>query len=90
MFIKKLCIKNYRLFDSNDYEIDDFNIPDKINEGTGLTVFVGENGCGKTTILDAISSTILDYKADSFNISDINNPNEKTEIKIFQIKILMC
>ena len=38
MFIKKLCIKNYRLFDSNDYEIDDFNIPDKINEGTGLTV----------------------------------------------------
>lgn len=86
MFIKKLCIKNYRLFDSNDYEIDDFNIPDKINEGTGLTVFVGEKGCGKTTILDAISSTILDYKADSFNISDINNPNEKTEIKIFSDK----
>lgn len=84
MFVSKLSIKNYRLFDSQkEYTFDNFNIHDTQNEGSGLTVLVGENGCGKTTILDAISSCILDYKAESFNISDIENPKEKTEIKVF-------
>lgn len=87
MFISKLSIKNYRLFDEiKEYEIKDFNVPNNQNEGSGLTVFVGENGCGKTTILDAISSTILEYKADSFNVLDMNNPNANTEIKIFSDK----
>ena len=87
MFISKLLIKNFRLFDdTKEHEIKDFNIPDGKNDGSGLTVFVGENGCGKTTILDAISSTILEYKADSFNLSDMSNPNTNTEIRIFSDK----
>ena len=36
--------------------------------GTGLTIIVGENGCGKTTILDSIAISMLDYRAESFNI----------------------
>lgn len=58
MFISKLSIKNFRLFDdTKEHEIKDFNIPNgkDDDDGSGLTVFVGENGCGKTTILDAIS-----------------------------------
>lgn len=87
MFISKLSIKNFRLFDdTKEHEIKDFNIPNGKDDGSGLTVFVGENGCGKTTILDAISSAILEYKADSFNISDMSNPNTNTEIKIFSDK----
>lgn len=55
MFISKLSIKNFRLFDdTKEHEIKDFNIPNGKDDGSGLTVFVGENGCGKTTILDAI------------------------------------
>lgn len=64
MFILNLEIKNYRLFKTDDnFKIDNFNIPNNEKEGSGLTILVGENGCGKTTILDAISSTMLDYKA---------------------------
>jgi len=61
-------------------------VPDNTNDGSGLTIFVGENGCGKTTILDAIVSSILEYKADTFDISDMNNPNCLTEIFVFSDK----
>ena len=48
MFIKKITIKNFRLFPSDkDFEIDNINTPDGTNEGSGLNVFVGENGSGK-------------------------------------------
>ena len=84
MFISKVEIKNYKLFTKDDnYKVEGFNIPDNKNEGSGLTVFVGENGCGKTTILDAISLSMLEYKGDLFNVLDMNNPNETTEIKVF-------
>lgn len=87
MFVSKLSIKNYRIFDNNaEHIIAGFNVPNNIEEGSGLTIFVGENGCGKTTLLDAISSCILEYKAETFNISDMTNPNEKTEIKLFADK----
>ena len=56
------------------------------NNGSGITVIAGENGCGKTTILDAIASSMLEYKADLFDIKDMNNINEKTEIKVYSDK----
>lgn len=37
MFILNLEIKNYRLFKTNDnFKINNFNIPDNENEGSGL------------------------------------------------------
>ena len=73
MFIKKIEIKNFRIFSSNkSFEIDNINASGGV-QGSGLTVFVGENGCAKTTILDAIALPILEYKADSFSIKDLND-----------------
>jgi len=87
MFIKKLSIKNYRLFSFDQvFEIDNINIPDSTNEGSGITAFVGENGCGKTSLLEAMSLPLLNYKAEGFNINDFNAPNEKTHIEIFADK----
>lgn len=79
MFLKKIEIENFRLFD-NKFVIDNFNIPDNTNEGSGLTLIVGENGCGKTSLLDAISMCMLDYKASSFNIYDMNTTKKETNI----------
>jgi DNA repair exonuclease SbcCD ATPase subunit len=57
MFIKKIEIKNFRIFPSDkNFEIDNIKIPNG-NLGSGLTVLVGENGCGKTTILEALALT---------------------------------
>ncbi len=86
MFIKKITIKNFRLFKSDKpFEIDNLNIPDN-NAGSGLNLFVGENGCGKTSLLDAFASPLLSYKADGFSLSDFFNPNEKTSIQVFSEK----
>lgn len=83
MFIKKIDIKNFRIFPSDkNFEIDNINIPNG-NLGSGLTVLVGENGCGKTTILEALALPILEYKAESFSLKDLNDVNEKAEIRIY-------
>ncbi len=79
MFLKKIDIENFRLFDKN-FIVDNFNIPDNTKEGSGLTLIVGENGCGKTSLLDAISMCMLDYKASSFNIYDMNSTKKETNI----------
>lgn len=84
MYIKKVNIQNFRLFEK--IEIDDINIPDNNNDGSGLTILVGENGCGKTTILDAISFSLLEYKSETYNISDLNDINRKTSINVFSDK----
>ena len=44
--LKKISINNYKLF-NQEFVIDNFNIPDETNMGTGLTIIVGENGCEK-------------------------------------------
>jgi len=86
MFIKKITIQNFRLFKNETaFEIDNLNVPDD-TEGSGLTLFVGENGCGKTSLLDALSLTLLSYKADGFSLADFHDPNEKTHIQVFSEK----
>ncbi len=86
MFIKKITIQNFRLFKNEEtFEIDNLNIPDS-TEGSGLNLFVGENGCGKTSLLDAFALPLLSYKADSFSLDDFFDPNEKTNIQIFSEK----
>jgi len=78
MFIKKITIKNFRLFPpEKDFEIDNINTPDGTNEGSGLNVFVGENGSGKTALLDAFALPILEYKTEKFGVESFNDPNKK-------------
>ena len=79
MFLKKIVINNYRLFDEN-FKICDLNVPDKNNAGSGLNLIVGENGCGKTAILDAIALSMLEYKGETFNINDFNDINKSVDI----------
>lgn len=84
MFIKSIQIKNYKLFSPEEFfEINDLNIPDGDNKGSGLTIFVGENSCGKSTLLDAFAMPYVSYKTDSFSLSDINDPGKIVEIKIY-------
>lgn len=84
MFIKKITIKNFRLFSAEkDFEIDGISAPDTINEGSGLNVFVGENGSGKTALLEAFALPILEYKTESFSIDDLNDIGKKVEINVY-------
>lgn len=82
MFIKSISIKNFRLF-NEEFVVDKINIPDLESEGNELTVFVGENGCGKTSILDAIALPLLNYKAENFQLDDLNDPRNDANIKLF-------
>ncbi len=84
MFIQKIIIKNFRLFPSeNEFVINNINTPDGINEGSGLNVFVGENGSGKTALLDAFALPILEYKTENFSISDLNDTEKESSIEIY-------
>lgn len=84
MFIKKITIKNFRLFPSDkDFEIDNINTPDETNEGSGLNVFVGENGSGKTALLDAFALPILEYKTENFGVDNFNDTSKKIEVNIY-------
>jgi len=51
MFVKSLVVKNFRCFE--DLTISNFGVPNG-TEGSGLNIFIGENGNGKTTILESI------------------------------------
>lgn len=87
MFIKKVKIQNFRLFKNDPvFEINDVNIPDSENEGSGLTVLVGENGCGKTALLDAIALPLLTFKAETITLNDFNDTSNKITIDVISDK----
>ncbi|MFC1780323.1 AAA family ATPase [Patescibacteria group bacterium] len=50
IFLKKLHIKNYKCFKDHSIELQTPNGA----EGSGLNIFIGENGKGKTSVLEAI------------------------------------
>src|SRR3989339_2167317 len=84
MFIQKITIKNFRLFPSeSEFVIENINIPDHTKEGSGLNVFVGENGSGKTALLDAFALPILEYKTENFGVDNFNDTSKKIEINIY-------
>lgn len=75
IFIKKLIIQNLKCFEAKDFE---FSVPDSRNEGSGLNILVGENGNGKTTVLEAINYlTQNSYSTENkLKINDFNDWEE--------------
>lgn len=51
MFIKSVRLKNFKCF--SDKQIK-FCVPDGVNAGSGLNIFVGENNSGKSSLMEAI------------------------------------
>lgn len=79
MHIKKLSIQGYRCF-SDCFEI---------NFRKGLNVIVGENGAGKTSIINSFRQLFLDTESGSYNISsdDFNKPFKEKSIASDSFKI---
>lgn len=83
MFIKSIDIKNFRIFNTDiGLEIQDFNIPNG-KEGSGINLFVWENGCWKTSLLESLAFPVLSYKSDNFSIDDMHDPKSETTIQVF-------
>ena len=79
MFFKKLHIQNFKCF-SNKI-VENIGIPNG-EKGSGLNILIGENGNGKTTILEALNYlTLNSYSVENkLSINDFNN--YKDEVKI--------
>lgn len=82
MIIKKITIEGLRGF-SEKREIS-FAIPDKVNKGSGLTVLVGPNNSGKSTIIEAFH--ILNSANNSIQKNSRNILNDR-KVKIEAIDI---
>jgi len=52
LFFKKITIDNLKCFERQEINL---SVPDGQHEGSGLNILIGENGNGKTTVLDAIN-----------------------------------
>jgi predicted ATP-binding protein involved in virulence len=53
MHIKHITVKNFRCFEHLEFDLN----PD-------INIFVGNNGSGKSAVLDAIASAIFTYIRD--------------------------
>lgn len=80
MFLSKLNIKNYRCFENE--KIENLATPNG-SEGSGLNILIGENGNGKTTVLEAIKLLTQSRlkTRNVFSIKDFKNLEEKVEIE---------
>ena len=52
MFVRSLHIKNFRCF--AELSLDDLNVPNG-SPASGLNILIGENGNGRTTVLEALN-----------------------------------
>lgn len=79
MYIKKLSVEGYRCF-SSLFEI---------NLRKGLNVIVGENGAGKTAIINSFRQLFIDTESGSYNVSsdDFNKPFKEQSIATDSFKI---
>lgn len=83
MFVKNVAIENFRVF-KNKFNLPEgsIGIPDGTNKGSGLTVLVGENGVGKTSILEAIALPLISYRPDSLEFSDFCEVGRSVNIEV--------
>lgn len=77
MFIKTLLVKNLRGFEDETEPIE-LRTPDG-NPGSGLNIFVGENGTCKTTLLECLSylteaSYFLQSRFTNHDFNDLTKP----------------
>lgn len=83
MFISSATIKNFRLF-GEEFALNEeqLNVPDDTNPGSGLTILVGENGTGKSAILEALAFPLIGYKAETVCLHDFNDLEQKIDITL--------
>lgn len=67
MFLSNIRLKNYKCFEN---ELIELNVPDGVTPGSGLTLLVGENNSGKTTLFSAL--TKLKSQASLYSIERRN------------------
>jgi predicted ATPase len=80
IFINRINIKNFRCFEDEPIEL---NIPDGSTSGSGLNILIGENGTGKTTVLESIDYlTQSSFSAENkLKIGDFNDYENEIVIK---------
>ena len=79
-FIDKITIENFRCFEKQELKLQ---VPDGINDGSGLNILIGENANGKTTILEAISfiSQSTYSSENKLNIGDFRDKDAEIVVK---------
>lgn len=77
MSIKRLTIEGLRGF-SDEANIN-FAIPDNVTPGSGLTILVGPNNSGKSTVIEAIHLLNSNNNVIPFSARNIKN---KGKVKI--------
>ena len=79
IFIRELRIENFKCFSDDELNLA---VPDGSTPGSGLTVLIGENGNGKTAILEAINYTNQgSYAAENrLSINDFKNHEAPIQI----------
>lgn len=71
MFLSSIRLQNYKCFEDETIEL---NVPDGATAGSGLTLLVGENNSGKTTLFSALTklkSKAVVYSLEKRNGADI-------------------
>lgn len=88
LFFNSIEIQNYKCFQSVSLN---FNEPDGENAGSGLNILIGENGTGKTSILEAIAFlTQSKYSSENkLSIADFNDYTKDLKIN-GKIKAFDC
>lgn len=90
MFIKDLTVKNLRCF--GDETIRGFNVPDGTTPASGLNIFIGENGSGKTTMLEAINFLMQSSYStgNTMDISDFKDMEQELSVSYTSNQDFKC
>lgn len=90
MFIKELTIQNLRCFENET--IQGFNVPDGTTPASGLNIFIGENGTGKTSVLEATNFlTQGSYTANNtLNMGDFKDMSAKISVSYIASSDFKC